>query len=273
MATTTAIGRLRAGAVRPAGRRLLAAALAAACCGAPPLALAQEQEPAEEPRLYLHAGAGGYLEAPPGWSHDFAFDHSLFGPEQGRLEARYEPVEDASFEIGGHGRIWRNLAVGATVSAATSEVGARVAGELPHPFHFGRMRRVDGMPEDLERVETALHLQVLLVLPVARSFTLTLFGGPTWFAVDQHLVTELRFDQVYPYDTATYAGVEADRMTGNGLGAHGGVDAAWYFSRAVGVGATFRYSRGAVELTAPGSGALDIDAGGAQASAGLRVRF
>ena len=272
MLTMGSTRRVAAGCTRRTPRAQVAGTVVIAlalCTAAGP---AQAQTQADLPRVQLHVG-GGIDAAAPDFSNAFLFDHALFGPEQGRVQSEYEPAAGTGFEFGGHGRVWRNLALGATASGGISEARAAVDGELPHPFHFDRPRRIDGTVAGLERVSTALHVQVLWMLPLSPSFTLTLFGGPTWFDVSQELVTEVRFDQSYPFDAATYAGADRSEASGTAWGAHAGVDAAYYFTRQIGVGGAFRFSRGEVQLQALRSDGSDVIVGGAQASAGLRLRF
>ena len=81
-----------------------------------------------------------------------------------------------------------------------------------------------------------MHLQALVVLPASRAFTMTVFGGPTYFTVKQGLVTDVRFTQSYPYETAAFAATSTGQQTGSKLGFNVGADVAYYFSNYVGVG-------------------------------------
>lgn len=268
--TMGSIERIATGSASHPWRVLVANALVVALGGAANPAHAQPE--ADLPRVQLHVGAG-IDAAASDFGNGFLFDHALFGPEMGRVQSEYEPAAGAGFEFGGHGRVWRNLALGATLAGGVSETDAAVSGELPHPFHFDRPRSIDGTVTGLEWVNSALHVQVLLMIPVSPSFTVTVFGGPSWFDVSQDLVTEIRFDQSYPYDAATWAGADRSEAAAQAWGAHAGVDAAYYFTRRVGVGGAFRFSRGEVQLAAPRSDDSDVIVGGAQASGGLRLRF
>ena len=73
---------------------------------------------------------GGLQTATSGFTDSVRFGHDLFGPEQGTLDTRYPGSDDALFDIGGSVRVWRNLAVGASVSWLTRESDADVAGQL-----------------------------------------------------------------------------------------------------------------------------------------------
>ena len=216
---------------------------------------------------------GGLQTATSGFSDSVRFGHALFGPEEGSLDTRYPGSDDALFDIGGSVRVWRNLAVGASVSWLTRETDADVTGQLPHPFWFDRPRGVSGTATGLARTETAMHVQAQWVIPVGRSVAVTLFGGPTWFNARQDLVADITFEQAYPFDAATYSGANAGERSASTIGAHAGADVAYYFSERIGVGGMVRFSRGSVELDSPDGDTLKNDVGGVHTSGGLRIRF
>lgn len=239
-----------------------------ALSGVVPTAQAQT----EESRGFLSIN-GGIQAAGEDFSGRGAFDDPLFGPERASFEADYGAATDNLFDVGGGVRVRGNLAVGAAVSLASRESDAAVSAQLPHPFLFERPRAISGTAAGLARTETAVHLQVQYMIPVSSSFTVTLFGGPTWFNVAQDLVSGVDFDHEYPYDSARFTGARAAEQSASAIGVHAGADAAFYFSRAIGVGGTVRFSRGTVEFDAPSGGAVESTAGGLQTSGGLRIRF
>ena len=216
---------------------------------------------------------GGLQTATSGFSDSVRFDRALFGPEQGTLDTRYPSSDDALFDLGGSVRVWRDLSVGANVSWLTRETDADVAGQLPHPFWFDRPRSVSGTATGLARTETAVHVQALWVIPVGRSFAVTVFGGPTWFNAAQDLVMDITFDQAYPFDAATYSGANIGEGSASAIGAHAGADVAYYFSDRIGVGGMVRFSRGSVEFDSADGGTLASNVGGVHTSGGLRIRF
>ena len=93
------------------------------------------------------------------------------------------------------------------------------------------------------------------------------------FWVDQDLVSAVTFTHSFPFDTATFSGAATRRQSVSETGYHVGADAAVCFSRFVGMGGFARFSQATVELTSPDDGWFDVDVGGLQAGAGLRVRF
>ena len=57
----------------------------------------------------------------------------------------------------------------------------------------------------------AVHLQALVVVPATNSLTVMGFAGPTFFNVEQQLVTDVNFTHAYPFDTATFSSAVASR--------------------------------------------------------------
>ena len=94
-------------------------------------------------------------------------------------------------------RLWRTVGIGVGVSRAAVDVETTVAAQVPHLFFFGRDRSISGTAP-LTREETAVHVQVLAVLPVSDAFTVSVFGGPTFFTVTQDLVSDVEFTHRYP---------------------------------------------------------------------------
>jgi hypothetical protein len=95
------------------------------------------------------------------------------------------------------------------------------------------------------------------------------FGGPTWFMVDQDLVTAVTVTDSYPFDTASFAGTATVRQSKSKAGFNVGGDLTWLLRPRVGVGVDVRFSRAEIPLTDTAT----IVAGGAHVGAGMRFRF
>lgn len=194
------------------------------------------------------------------------------GHEQSGFDGAYDVATGFVFDGSGGVRIWRNLGVGVGISRSALNVSTSVSARVPHPLSFGRNRSIAGTVP-LTRAETAIHLQALAILPASRSVTVTLFGGPTFFIVEQGLVTDVRFAHSYPYDAAEYSEAITASQSNSKVGFNVGVDIAYYFSRHVGIGGVTRYSATTIELPSTSGGVLSVQAGGLHAAGGLRVRF
>ncbi|MYK88548.1 MAG: hypothetical protein F4018_09490 [Acidobacteria bacterium] len=193
--------------------------------------------------------------------------------EQARFESGYRFENAPLLDVSGGVRLASYFGVGIGVSRFNIEETASVSAQVPHPFFLHRDRSISGDSPPLSRRETAVHLQGLAVVPAASSFTVTAFGGPTLFSVEQQLVTDVNFTHAYPYDTASFSSAVIDRKSNSAVGFHVGADVAYYFSSNVGIGWLTRYSRAAVELPSASGEMVEIDAGGLHTAVGLRVRF
>lgn len=213
---------------------------------------------------------GGLQTSPGDFSDSQVF--SLF-VEEGRFENVYEGAGSLVFDARAAGRVWRHLAIGGGVSLFNSDVDARVSARLPHPFFFNQPRNVSGVAEGLARSETAVHIQVMWIAPVNDRLDVAVFGGPTFFSVKQDLVEGIEFSQVFPFDTAQFAGVTAVEASQSTVGFNVGVDVGFYFSEYVGLGGLVRFSRATVDFGLPAGGVVPADLGGLQTTGGLRVRF
>ena len=94
------------------------------------------------------------------------------------------------------------------------------------------------------------------------------------FDVEQTLVSDILFEETYPYDTATFSSAPTVLRSVTAVGFHTGVDLATYLTPTVGVGALVRFSRAMVDLARPdGGGMLAVETGGLHVGGGLRLRF
>ncbi|HEU4892892.1 MAG TPA: hypothetical protein VFT47_15160, partial [Vicinamibacterales bacterium] len=109
-------------------------------------------------------------------------------------------------------------------------------------------------------------------LPPFGSVYVTLAGGPSVLDIQQSIVTDVNYTEEFPYDTATYVGVDSQRASGTATGFNAGADVRWMFTRTIGVGGLVRYARASVDLTRNGR-TVKVDAGGAQVGGGIRLAF
>ncbi len=212
----------------------------------------------------------GAQAAAPDLSDRVAFDANA---ETGSIDARYPGK--AGLLFGGTVGILvrRPLGFAVAVSRSSRSGDAAVTASIPHPFFDNSDRLVDGAASDVARTETAVHVQAYVDLRPRGGWRVRLFAGPSYFKVEQELVTEVRAEETFPFDTAEFGSATTTRASGSGFGFHGGIDVARMFTRRVGIGAVADYARGSVDLNAPGSRTVSTDAGGLQARAGLKILF
>ena len=262
---------------RCGGRQQAFAALLATSLMTPALLVAQEQPPAEGeaasgPRWTIAVG-GGLLTTSDAPAGTFSFDHALFGPEQADFDADYAGGDASHVEFSIGVRLRSRLALGITWSESSLTDNVDVAARLPHPFLYDAHRTVEGNSGGLSRDETALHLSLRWAVRDGEKVQVALFGGPTQVDLSYDLVSVVRFDQSYPFDTASYTGVEKQGASGDAVGYHVGADVVRWFGQTFGIGLLARYSQASVDLDAPDGSIVSVDAGGVQAAVDLRFRF
>ena len=191
--------------------------------------------------------------------------------ENGRFDTDYDVGGGFAFDVSGAFVVWQNLAVGAGVTTFSTSTPTAIDAQVPHPFFFNQPRTVTGEFEG-DRSELAVHIQAKWIAPVSDKLLVTVFGGPSFFQVEQTIVTDFEYTESYPFDTATFSRAIASDQSESTMGFHVGGDVAYYFSNQVGVGGMVQYSRATVEMTVP-SGTADVKAGGLQVGGGLRLRF
>lgn len=238
---------------------------------APPQTRAPQTRP---PRPFVEHGfltlTAGPQVAPDEYSDRLSFEANA---EEAVINAGYRGRTGVLFDgtVGFRVRRQFGLAVGVTRAARSGE--ASVSAEIPHPFFDDRHRTVEGVAPDVSRTETAVHLQVHYDLRPRGPWRIRLFAGPSFFSVEQELVTEVHADEAFPYDTAEFGSATTARADGSGVGFNGGVDLSRMFTRRLALTALLRYSQASIDLNASGSRTVSTDGGGLQAAAGLRLLF
>ena len=229
---------------------------------------AQAQTRAWPERVWVSIG-GGYQPATN--SFDDAFDQPLYA-ETERVTVQYPVEGGALVSASGGYRVWKRLTVGLGVSRYSRRSEATVTARVPHPFFDNQFRDVQG-PTSTERGETGVHVLFGWMMPVTDRVRVVLTAGPSFLNVAQTLVTDVEFSEVYPYDTATYTGATTRRASRGASGFNAGADVFWMFSRRMGAGGLVQVSRATVRQDAGNGRRISVDAGGVQASGGLRFMF
>ena len=95
---------------------------------------------------------------------------------------------------------------------------------------------MSGTADGLARTETLVAFEVSWLVALARRVDMFVFGGPAYINVRQDMATRIQFTESYPYDTATFTGVETASVSGGGVGATGGIDVSYLVTKQLGVG-------------------------------------
>ena len=212
---------------------------------------------------------GGFQPSTTGFDDSFTF--TLY-QETGTTQTSYEVGAGAIFEGGAAVRLWKGLALGGVISHFSVDAPASVRSSVPHPFFLERPRQVTGDPEGLHREETAIHFQAQYQLPPFGQLHVVLAGGPSLIDVKQTVIIDVNYAEEFPYDTATFTGIDSKRGTGTATGFNAGVDFQWMFNPKLGVGALVRMTKATVDLNVDNR-IIQVDAGGTQIAAGIRLAF
>jgi hypothetical protein len=243
------------------------ALLAAAMVCVSQTALAQTPQPATRGFLVVN---GGYQLA----TNDFA-DAAVKreNAEDGRLDTTYTVKSGPAFDVSAGAVVWGPLGVGVGVSRFSVSTPSTLTAGVPHPFFFNRPRPVSAEVTDLSREEQAIHLQVRAVVPAGQRFQLMLFGGPSFFTVKQTMVTDYTYTESYPYDAVTFRAATTTEERVSAKSFNAGADAAFFFTRQLGIGGTVQFSGATLEMPGAFDGTTEVKVGGGQVGAGLRLRF
>lgn len=193
--------------------------------------------------------------------------------EEGRLDAQLKAKSGFGGDVGLDFYIATHLGVRLGIGLASRDTSGSYTADLPHPLYLGQPRRVSGDVTSLSYKETTSHLD-LVYRGSSGKLDILLFGGAALIKVEADLLQRLQYTQQYPYDTVTVTSTptaaRSDRPFGFDVGA--GLD--YRLSRSFGLGVQAGYSRATAKLIpADGSDTTEIQAGGFQVAAGLRVYF
>jgi hypothetical protein len=235
---------------------------------APSLAQSPSAPPAA-PRGVVSVN-GGWQAPSRTFSDSFTFDQYA---EPGTADVEYTVDPGPVFEGGFGMRLWKALGVGVSASKFNRSSTAHVTGSMPHPFFFSRPRTIEGDATGITRDETTINLQALAFVPAGSRVLLVLSAGPSFISVQQDLVTAVKWDESYPFDTATYRTVDTTTPSEHAVGVNVGADVIFRFGRSFGLGALIRFTQAKVDLVPAAGRTVSVDAGGFQAGAGFRILY
>jgi hypothetical protein len=244
--------------------RVSIAALVLFCCWADSASAQAWSE-----RFYVSFN-GGVQTTTNSFSDRFEFEQYL---ETATADVDYDNDSGTFFDGGVGVRLWKGLAAGIAVSYFTKDNPAQVEARIPHPFFDAQPREVAGEATGLTRTDTVVHVQAMYLLDPAGPLRMVLFGGPSFFRVEQDIVTGIRYAEEYPYDTATFTSADTETADASTVGFHVGADVMWMFHRNVGIGGLVRFSRASLDLDTPDNRTIGADAGGFQGGGGIRIVF
>lgn len=233
---------------------------------------AGEDQAAAAPAWFFDL-AGGFQSSTHRSPGPLEFDHPLFGPEPGVVDARYGRSDSALFEATLGYRVQNRLAIAVTISRSSHDLATDIAAELPHPFFFERPRTAEGKAS-VPRSELALHLSLMWRIREGGKLDFTLLVGPSWFDFEQGMARDVEFESEYPYDTASFTRLKPEVYSTAATGYHVGAETAYWFRPRTGLLAMVRWSEGPTEFKLDRAGQrVTAEAGGLQTTVGIRFRF
>ena len=206
-----------------------------------------------------------------GTGFDDTFEAPLY-TETERVTVDYPIATGPAIDGRGGYRVWKHFTIGLGVTRYSRRTEARVDAQVPHPFFDNQFRGIEGTTSTL-RGETTAHVLFGWMLPLSDRFRVVLTAGPSFVSVEQTLVTGVEFSETYPYDTAAFTGASTRRPSRRATGFNAGADVTWMFSTRVGAGGLVQISKARARVSPADGRSIAVDAGGVQASGGLRLFF
>ncbi len=236
---------------------------------APPPSPSAPSTPAPRTRGYLAFG-GGYQATQNNFSNGAT---KRINAEDGRYDTSYAVSAGPSIEVAAGITLWRPLGLRVGVGSFSTGTDASVQASVPHPFFFSKPRSVSGSATAMKREELALSLHVGGLFPLGSRAMVTVFAGPTWFKVQQGMVTDFTYTDGYPYDTAAFGKAVTSNSSGSAIGIGGGAGLGYFFTKAIGLAVSAQFAQGDVSLPGAGGTTQAVKAGGVKAGFGVVIRY
>jgi hypothetical protein len=222
-----------------------------------------------QPRIEISANVGALTGASK-FEESQAFTSN--GRETETVTVNHDVKTALGFNFGAAVRIAPRFWAGVQYAMADTKPDASITAVVPHPLLFNVPRTVQGSIHGVGHDEHNVHVDLMYRLPV-HAVDVKVMAGPTFFNLKQDFVSGVAVDETYPFDTATFASATTKRLSGTAVGFNAGVDMSRPLSSVVAFGALIRYSRADVKFDGGGIGRHTVEAGGVEATAGVRVRF
>src|SRR5262245_10321560 len=179
------------------------------------------------------------------------------------------------FDVGVGLKVYRNFTVGVSYHQEQNDTEGRLTGSIPSPVVFNRPRTLDQPVPGLERKEKAAHLQFGWVVPINEKFDVLVSGGPSFFRMEQDVVSDLTFGEG---SSTVVANPSITTRKKSATGFNVGADATYILwqndSIRLGAGGFVRFTQASMDIEMLNGGTpQSTDAGGVQFGFGARLRF
>jgi opacity protein-like surface antigen len=192
--------------------------------------------------------------------------------ETGHLESQYTTKSGVGGELGVHFRFTKHLGAMLSGSSVSRDSSVSVSATVPHPFFLNQPRSATGDKTGLKYKETTARLDLVYAFR-SGPVEIFLFAGPALVKVETDLVSNVTYRDVYPYDEVAVSTIDVAKVSDNPVGFSGGGGLDWRISDRFGLGAAGRFTSANAKLAPPDGPTIDVDAGGFQATVGIRVFF
>lgn len=235
-------------------------------------ASAQMMKPWED-RVYLNVGFG--VES---GTSTLADSRPLtIYEENGTVSASSTYTSGSLFDIGIGFRLWKNFSAGAAYHQEQNTADFAITGTAPHPIFFNQPRSFTATAAgDQFRQEKAIHLQLGYMIPLGPKFDLLVSGGPSWFRLEQPVVSNVTISEQGSAFTQVAVTSTVESRKKSPVGYNAGFDMSYLVwqndSVRLGAGAFVRYARAKADVLLLQT-EQPTDIGGLQVGFGGRIRF
>ena len=198
--------------------------------------------------------------------------------ENGTVSSSSNYTSGSLFDVGVGFRVWRNMSVGVAYHQEQNTADINLTGSVPHPVFFNQPRTFGPIKtgEAAFRKEKATHLQVGWMLPFTDKLDVLLFGGPSWFRLEQPAVGEVRISEQGAPFAQVLVNPTVEIRKKSPIGFNVGADASYIVwqndSVRVGAGVFVRYALAKTDVLLL-STEQETEVGGLQIGFGGRFRF
>ena len=197
--------------------------------------------------------------------------------ENGTVSASSTYTSGSLFDIGIGFRLWKNFSVGSAYHQEQNTADFAIAGTAPHPIFFNQPRRFTATAAgDQFRQEKAVHMQLGYMIPLGTKFDVMVFGGPSWFRLEQPVVSNVTISELGTTFAQVAVTSTVESRKKSPVGYNVGMDMsfmAWQNdSVRLGAGAFVRYARAKTNVLLLQT-EQPTDVGGLQVGFGGRIRF
>jgi hypothetical protein len=206
-----------------------------------------------------------------------------FRLEQLETTSAYTLTRAPGIDIGAGVR-FTHIAVGLSFSRISTQKPATIILSVPNPIVANRPASASATTQTaLAHAESSLHVELGYIDDRPRR-TIAILAGPSFFLTTQDVVGGVSYDEAFNPATfvnvATITQSQTQTTHAHAWGYHIDVDAGYYFTPVVGIGALVRFSRATAQLpnvlsTTQNNQASTTatTAGGFSVGGGLRLRF